>query len=258
MTNLLILLLAVATSCFGVVVVFRRKPPLWAAVPALLLYAFCGIHTVLLAWLTSDGIVVPGLQISPGLKAYYLAEVWLDRAWGLEPWLLALVVPAHLLACAPQVKPGRLKLPLPATVIFLGFLVYFSSPPRIVAERAPGPERTVYLTVAERGDGARMVLAHGPPEAPFLEVAHVHDTKSRPPRVQLHWTRDGKGIVLQMKSQRPFAIDLDGNVTGLLPVHAHEWPTRDGYESPAVKRRFSQARRDVAEFIQTHGGLYIR
>jgi hypothetical protein len=258
MTNLLILLLAAATSCFGVVLVLKRRPPLWAAVPALLLYAFCGIHTVLLAWLTSDGVVLPGLQVSPGLKGFYLAEVWNDRAWGLEPWLLALVVPAHLLASVPRLKPGWLKGPLPATVVFLGFLVYFQSPPTIRAERAFGPERMAYLTTVERGDGARLVLAHGPPRATFLVVAHVHETESRPPRVGLYWTKDGQGIVFQAGNERPFAIDLDGNRIGTLPVGAHEWPTRDGYQSPTVKRRFSQARRDVAEFIGDHGGLYIR
>ena len=258
MTNLLILLLAAATSCFGVVLVLKRKPPVWAAVPALLLYAFCGIHTVLLAWLTSAGVVFPGLQVSPGLKSYYLAEVWYDRAWGLEPALLALVLPAHLLASAPRLTPGRLKGPLPATVVFLGFLVYFQSPPPIAAERAPGPERTVYLTVVQQGDGAHLVLAHGAPQATFLDVVHVHETESRMPRLRLHWTKDGQGIVLQAGYERLFAVDLDGNVTGALPVHAHEWPTPGGYQSPAVKRRFSQARRDVAEFIQNHGDLYVR
>ena len=167
MTNLLILLLAAATSCFGVVLVLKRKPPLWAAVPALLLYAFLGIHTVLLAWLTGAGVVFPGLQVSPGLKSFYLAEVWSDRAWGLEPWLLALVVPAHLLASVPRLNPGWLKGPLPATVVFLGFLVYFQSPPTITAERASGPEQMVYLTIVEQGDGARLVLSHGPPRATF-------------------------------------------------------------------------------------------
>jgi hypothetical protein len=220
MTNLLILLLAAATSCFGVVVILKRKPPLWAAVPALLLYAFCGIHTVLLAWLTSDGIVVPGLQVSPGLKSYYLAEVWQDRAWGLEPWLLALVVPAHLLLCAPRLTPARLKGPLPATVIFLGFLVYFLEPPPVAAERAAGPEQEVYLTLVKKGDGARLVLAHGPPQATFLDVVHIHETESQLPRLRLHWTRDGQAIVLQAGNQRPFAVDLDGNVTGALPAHA--------------------------------------
>ena len=258
MTNLLILLLAVATSCFGVVLVLKRKPPLWAAAPALLLYAFCGIHTVLLAWLTSDGVVFPGVQISPGLKSFYLAEVWNDRAWGLEPALLALVLAAHLLASAPRLKVAWLKGPLPATLMFLGFLVYFQNPPRIVGERAPGPERTVYLTTVEQGEGASLVLAHGAPEATFLDVVHVHETESRPPRVRLHWTKDGQGIVLQAGYERPFAVDLDGKVTSALPVHAHEWPTPGGYQSPAVKSRFSQARRDVAEFIQNHGGLYVR
>jgi hypothetical protein len=257
MTNLLILLLAAATSCFGVVLVLKRRPPLWAAVPALLLYAFLGIHTVLLAWLTSDGVVAPGLQVSPGLKSYYLAEVWLGRAWGLEPWLLALVVPAHLLACVPRLRWGRLKGPLPATVVFLGFLVYFLSPPRIVAERAPGPERMAYLTVVERGDGARLVLAQGPRHASFLRVVHVHDTNSAPSYLRLGWTQDGRGIVIRIGYDRPFAVDLDGEVTGALPVHSHEWPNPDGYRSPDVRRRFSQARRDVAEFIQDHGGLYV-
>lgn len=257
MTNLLILLLTAATSCYGVVLVLKRRPPLWAAVPALLLYAFCGIHTVLLAWLTSNGVVFPGLQISPGLKAYYFAEVWYDRAWGLEPGLLALVVPAHLLACMPRLSAGWLKGPLPPTVIFLGFLVYFLSPPRIAAERAPGPERMAYLTVVEQGDGAQLVLAHGPRRATFLDVVHVHETESPPPHLRLLWTKDGQGIVIRIGNDRPFAVDLEGRVTGALPVHAHEWPTPGGYRSPDVRRRFSRARRDVAEFVQNHGGLYV-
>lgn len=258
MTNLLLLLLAVAASCFGAVVVLKRRPPLWAAVPALLLYAALGIHTVLLAWLTSDGIVVPGVQVSPGLKSYYLAEVWHGRAWGLTPWLLLLVVPAHLLACVPRLEAAWLKGPLPATVVFLALLVYFLDPSPMAGERAIGPEREAYLTLTKRGDGARLVLAHGLPQAAFLEVVHVHETESHLPRLQLLWTKDGQGIVVQAGAGRPFAVDLEGNVTGALPAQAHEWPTRDGYTSPAVRRRFSQARRDVAEFIQKHGGLYIR
>jgi hypothetical protein len=258
MTNLLLLVLAVAASCYGVGLVLKRRPPLWAAVLALLLYAFCGIHAVLLAWLTGDGVVVPGLQISPGLKGYYLAEVWHDRAWGLEPWLLALVVPAHLLACAPRFQLGWLKAPLPATLVFLGFLVYFLNPHLIAAERAQGPERVAYLTVVKQGEGARLILAHGAPQATFLSVVHVHRTESHMPRLRMHWTRDGQAIVLQTGHERPFAVDVDGNVTGILPVHTHEWPTPGGYKSPDVRRRFSQARRDVAEFIQNHGGLYVR
>jgi hypothetical protein len=257
MTNLLLLLLAAAASCYGVAVVLKRRPPLWAALPALLLYAFCGIHAVLLAWLLSDGVVLPGLQISPDVKRYYLTEVWQGRAAGLDPWLLALVVPAHLLACVPRLRIGWLKGPLPATVVFLGFLVHFLGPPTTVFESARGPEGIAYLTVAERGDGARIVLTHGPPEATFLDVVHVHDTKSAPPHLRLAWTRDGQGIVIRIGNERPFAVDLDGHVTGALPVYAHEWTAEGGYESPAVRRRFSQARRDVAEFIQVHGGLYV-
>ncbi len=258
MTNLLLLLLAVAASCYGAVVVLRRRPPLWAAAPALLLYALLGIHTVLLAWLTSDGIVVPGLQVSPGLKSYYLAEVWQGRAWGLTPWLLLLVAPAHLLACVPRLQAAWLKGPLPATVAFLALLVYFLNPSPMAGERAIGPEREAYLTLTKSGDGARMVLAHGLPQAAFLDVVYEHETESQLPRLRLHWTKDGQGIVLQAGDERPFAVDLDGNATGALPAKAHEWPTRDGYRSPDVRRRFSQARRDVAEFIQNHGGLYIR
>ena len=53
--NLVILLVAAAMSAYGVGVVLKRKPPWWAAVPAVLLYLFLGIHSVLLAWMSSAG-----------------------------------------------------------------------------------------------------------------------------------------------------------------------------------------------------------
>ncbi|MHC4550875.1 MAG: hypothetical protein ACYTEZ_19135 [Planctomycetota bacterium] len=259
--NLVILLLAAAASAYGAALVVKRRPPWWAAIPALLLYVVCGIHAVLLAWFTSAGIVLPGLQLSPGLKGFYLAEVWRGRFWGLEPALLGLVVAAHLLVAAPKITLDRLKAPLPATVVFLGLFLLFrarGSEPPIAFDRTPGPAHMAYLTTEPVGEGARIILAHGEPGASFLDVAHVHESASKPEPIKILWTKDGTAIVFSIHHFPYMAIDLDGETTGELPVESHEWPKPDGgYTSPDVRRRFSQARRDVAEYIGRHGGIFV-
>jgi hypothetical protein len=254
MTGLVILLLAAAASAYGAWASLKSRPPLSAAAFSAALFAAAGVFAVLASWIFGDGIVLPGLQLSPGLKAYYLAEA----AWGLAPsigrWLLLLAPLAHLLLVAIRRDEATLLRPLPATAVFVWLFLGISDEPATVV-RARGPEQVAYLTIASDGEGARLILAAGDPFAVFLRVAHVHETASAPPELHVNWTNDGKGLIVRVHEEKDatFAVDLDGNVTGELPVEAREWPA--DYVSPDVQRRFSFARKEVSRFIAEHRGL---
>ena len=254
MTGLVILLLAAAASAYGAWASLRSRPPLWAAAFAATLFAAAGVFAVLASWIAGDGIVLPGLQLSPGLKAFYLAEA----GWGLAPsigrWLLLVAPLAHLLLVAARRDQATLLRPVPATAAFVLLFLSIADEPATVV-RARGPQQVAYLTIASREEGARLILAAGDPFAVFLRVAHVHETASAPPALHLNWTNDGKGLVVRVHEEKDasFAVDLDGNVTGELPQEAREWPA--DYVPPDVQRRFSLARKEVSKFITAHKGL---
>jgi len=259
MTGLALLLLAAAASAYGVWASLRSRPPLATAVTAALLFAAAGLFAVLAGWVEGDGVVLPGLQLSPGLKAYYLSEA----AWGLVPWIgrffLVAAPLAHLVLVLGRRDRIALLRPLPATAIFVWLFVSIgtSSGEQVTVVRARGPGEVAYLTIASRGEGVRMILAAGDPLDVFLRIVHVHDTASTPPELHLHWTNDGKGLVVRAHEEADpaFAVDLEGNVTGLLPVEAREWPKPGAFVPPDVGKRFSRARVDVTKFIHEHQGL---
>ncbi len=256
MTGLAVLLLAAAASAYGAWASLKSRPPLWAAAVAATLFAAAGVFAVLASWVLGDGVVLPGLQLSPGLKAYYLAEA----AWGLVPSvgrsLLLLAPLAHLLLVAARRDEATVFRPLPATAVFVWLFLSIADEPAAVV-RARGPERVAYLTIASQEGGARLILAAGEPFAGFLGIVHVHETSSTPPELHLHWTNDGKGLVVRVheESDPSFAVDLDGNVTGALPVEAREWTAPGAFVPPDVRQRFSRARLDVSKFIRDHGGF---
>ncbi len=255
MTGLFLLLLAAAGAAYGAWASLRNRPPLWAAATAALLFAAAGVVAVLAWWVAGDGVVLPGLQLSPGLKAYYLSEA----AWGLAPsigrWLLLIAPFAHLILVAARRDQTALFLPLPATGLFV-WLLFATAEEGATVKQARGPERVAYLTIAAKEDGVRLILSTGEPFATFLRIAHVHETASVPKELHLYWTNDGKGLVVRVHEEKDatFAVDLDGNATGELPVETREWAS--GPEAPAdVQRRFSLARMEVSKFIREHQGL---
>jgi hypothetical protein len=260
LSGLFVLLLAATGSAFGAWAALRSRPPLWAAALAAFLFAVAGVAAVLATWIAGDGIALPGLQLSPGLKAWYFAEVTRDR----QPWLdraLLVVAPlAHVLLLVARRDRVALLRPAPATALFVWLFLRVGAlaDEEKHVEQARGPDQVAYLTIVSRPGGARLILAAGDPDSSFLRVVHEHETASPPPRLHLHWTSDGEGLVVRAhEEEKPaFAVDLEGHATGLLPVEAREWPEPGGFVAPDVKQRFSQARRDVAEFIRGHGNLY--
>jgi hypothetical protein len=262
MTGLGILLLAAAASAFGAWASLKSRPPLWAAAAAALLFAVAGICAVLASWIVGDGVVLPGLQLSPGLKATYFAEVrfagwpWVGRA------LLLLAPLAHLLVLVARRDRWALLRPAPATALFLGLFLWLGGEEdawRFRVVQARGPDGVGYLTIATRPEGTRMILAAGAPFASFLRVLHVHEATIPPPvELHLYWTNDGRGLVVRVHEEEKaiFAVDLDGAPTGMLPADRREWARRGEFVPPDVQERLSRARRDVAEFVVRHGNLY--
>lgn len=268
MTGIALLLLAAVASAYGAWTSLKCRPPIWSAALAALLFAVAGVLAVLASWVLGDGIVLPGFQLSPGLKAYYFQEM----AWGNAPWvgraLLAVAPLAHILLVAVRRDRRALLLPLPATAIFLWLFLHVGAvaDEREKVVRARGPGQVAYLTIVSRDGEARLILAAGEPFASFLKVLHVHETTGDLPALSsdegeplhLYWTNDGKGLVVRVHEQAEpaFAVDLQGNVTGALPAEAREWPVKPGLFVPGdVEHRFSTARKDVAKFVQEHKGL---
>jgi hypothetical protein len=259
MSGFAVLLLAAAASALGVYASLKSRPPLVPAVIAALLFAFAGVAAVLASWIAGDGIVFPGIQLSPGLVAYYMSE----QAWGLVPWVsrgfLAAAPVAHLLLLAVRRNRAALLLPLPATAVFVWLFLAIGTAGKEAPEpiQARGPDKVAYLTILPHGDGARLVIAAGAPFAAFLKVLHVQEAGRIPPPLTLHWTRDGKGLVVKVKDVEDpsFAVDLEGDVTGGLPSEAREWATPPDFVPPDVSRRFSVYRKDTSKFIQAHKGL---
>lgn len=250
MSGLVLLLAAAAASAYGAWASLKSRPPLWAAVLAAVLFAAAGVLAVVVSWISGDGIVLPGLQLSPGLRQYYAEEA----AWGLVPsvsrWLLLAAPLAHLLLVAARRDKKALFLPAPATAVFAWLLLAMPDQTVLVV-RARGPEQVGYLTIASRDEGAQLIVASGDPLATFLRVLHVHDSGTWPPELHMNWTNDGKGLVVRVHEKDPvFAVDLDGDVTGELPVEEREWSGPG-----ASEERFSLARKDVFKFIHEHRGL---
>jgi hypothetical protein len=257
MSGLATLLLAAAASACGAWASLRSRPPLALSVLCALLFAAAGLAAVLASWVLGEGIVLPGRQVSPGLVAFYLSE----ETWNLAPRVgrtLILLGPlAHLLLVLVRRDRAAVLFPLPATAAFLWLFLGVAAEGRIGVVQVRGPERVAYLTIAEREGGTRLILAAGEPFDAFLRVLHVHETKGVPPELHVHWTNDGKAVVVRVHEQKDpvFAVDLDGEVTGELPSEPREWPPPGGFVPPDVAKRFSLARMEVFKLIQTHGGL---
>lgn len=257
MSALWVLPLAAAASAYGTAVVLRTPARRWLKGLAVGVYVVLGIQVVLLAWLAGDGLILPGVQISPGLRLWYLAEVWQGQKWGLASWPLWAALPVH--AALARATRDRLVRLLPTTAFFVAFFFLGRGGP-VDSAQVPGPDAVAYLTVAHTEAGARIVVAHGEPGAPYLGIACVREVRGRPGPLHLSWTRDGQVLVLRAGNEfKPsFAVDLEGHVTGALPSEPREWPPErsDAFVPPDVQLRFQQARRDVAEVIVRHGGLY--
>ena len=257
------LLLAVAASALGAWAVLKRRPPRAALVGALLLYAFLGVHAVLASWATGSGLVLPTVQISPGLRSWYMAETVRGNAPALPAGLLLLAFGAHALVAFPRRALGDWVAPAAATALFLLLWLRIDAraeEPPIPYVRAEGPRELAWLTAVPLEKGARIVVSRGDPEGVFCRVLHVHETETLPPPLSLDWTRDGEVIVVKARGERmaAFALERDGTPTGLLPSAGHEWPRPpEDYVPPQTVRVFQEARKKVDALIRAHGGLFI-
>ena len=262
MSDFAILLLAAAASAYGTWAALKCEQRLWATLPAVAIYAAVGISMTLFATITGDGRLLPGLQINPDVQAE-----WRDimRAGTLPTpeaayGLFALL--AHVLVLMPRVNRNALLRPLPATLAFcllFGVLQDRLDGRMIRYVYAMGPERGACLTVVPGDDSVRFVISHGESEDAFLSVLYTHEAETTPKQYQIFWTGDGQGIVMMANYKLLLAVDLEGNTTGALPEKSHEWPQKSPVVEPrAARRKFSAARRDVAEFVQSHGRLYVR
>lgn len=251
-----ILLAATAAAAAGAAAALRRRPPLGVAVAVLLLYTFCGMHAVSLAMLSGDGRVLPGRQISPDIVRY-----WVEHLPVPHPgWLLGAVLAHAVLWMARPDRRGIL-LPLPATLIFV--LLFFAleqraeSPGAILRGRALGPGRAAWLTQVPTPEGCRLVVSQGDPADTLPRLLLVHEAEGTPPRLRLYWTADGAGVIVSIGDQPHLALGIDGEVVGALPERASEWPQESvALEPTGARLRFSEAKRDVAEYLKRHGGIH--
>lgn len=261
--DFLVLVLCAAGSAYGAHASIRTNVKWTPTVLAVLLYAFVGMHTVFLAAMSGDGRILPGLQLSPDLKAAW-GEALADTVFP-APGFCLLALLAHALVLAPSIDRARALRPLPATLLFV--VLFFALGKR--ADRDPtryqqfqGPEDAAYLTVMPIGPHreTRLVISTGGRDDAFLRVRHVHESESAPPKPRLFWTNDGKGVVFQVQRLRPFALDLEsGETIGALADRHHEWPREaPGAQSREAADRLALDRKAVDAFIKRRGGLFIR
>lgn len=229
---------------------------------AVLVYVVVGTQVVLFAMLSGDGRILPGRQLNPAVHRYWLEVLGAENAFAPEAAYCLAALLGHALAALPRPTRRALLRPLPATIVFV--VLFFVLKGRedgaaIPHHRSDGPDGVAWLTIAPAEKGVRLVLSTGRDEDSFLRVRHVHTAASAPPEPRLHWTKDGKGIVLFVRNRKLFAVDVEtGATTGALPEARHEWPREQpAAESTDTRRRFSQAQRDVAEFVVNHGGIYV-
>ncbi|MGH7162024.1 MAG: hypothetical protein ACREID_00965 [Planctomycetota bacterium] len=256
-----VLLAAAAAAAYGAAVTVARKPAVFFGVAALLLYTFAGVHSVLLAALTGDGRLVPGLQLNPDLVRYWGETTARGHfpaphaAYGLTALL------AHALLFSLRPERGALVQPLPSTLVFLALFFVLkerAADPETLRFREIGPSRAAYLTVAPDGDGVRMIVAHGDPDEAFLRVLHLHRAESPPPSPQLFWTKDGAAVIVGVRHEKLLALGLDGSLVGELPSKGNEWPQADpSLQPPLARARLSEARVRVARYVQEHGDIFV-
>ncbi len=262
--DFLVLVLAAVGAAYATATALHLNQRWVVTLLAVLLAAFVGVHTVMLAIMTGDGRILPGLQLSPSLKA-----IWGDTLAGTPfptPGFTFLILLVHLLIVIQ--KPGRrgFWLPLPATLIFIGIFAGIGGRTSLgptLHRRQIGPRRTAYLTLAPIDDKqrTRIIVSDGERDASFCKVRLVHESGSPPPEpYRLFWTRDGNGLVMMIRRRKILGLDIEtGRVAGGLPAESHEWPRRNA-AAESVKTQMQLARwaREVDAFIREHGGLYVR
>jgi len=256
-----LILLTAACAAYAVHAVVRRKLPWWFTAGALLLYLAVAVQTVILVWWLGDGRLVAGWQVNPEIKNY-VTHTYAQGRWPAPDRTFCLVaILAQILVLIPRPDRAGLVRLLPVTLFFLVLFFWFGNREQdrpLQYRRALGPEQNAYLTLAPNGPGARLILAHGRASDSFLHIDLVHLTHSTPPEIRPLWTKDGLGIVLSVSLRKLAAVSLDGGIVGRLPVESHEWPEQDPrMESVAVRERFSKAQKEVAEFVDGHGGYFV-
>jgi hypothetical protein len=261
--DFVILVLCAVFSAYGAHAAIRENVKWTPTVLAVALFAFVGIHTVFLAIMTGDGRVLPGLQLSPDLKAAW-GEALADSVFP-APGFCLLALLAHGLVLAPRIDRAHALRPLPVTLLFVVLFFVLGKRTEQDAmryEQVQGPDEVAYLTVTPIGPGreTRLVISTGGRDDAFMTVRHVHVAESAPPKARLFWTNDGKGVVFQVQRLKPFAIDLESDETiGRLAERHHEWPREvPGAQSREAADRLALDRKAVDAFVKRRGGLFIR
>ncbi len=259
-----IILLAAFASAWGTRAAWLAGGAWGWRVFSAVLFALLGVHAVILAALSGDGIVFPGLQLSPEVTNMFGAEFAAGRVWWAPRPLLSLVVLlAHLAILLAKTNRSNWLRPLPATMLFVFVTIFYRGGANLPARqylRSVGPQTNGYLTIVPTGDGADLIFAVGNRGEVLLDIVHRHEADKLPPKPLLQWTRDGAAILLSVRLDRLFAVEKDGSYVGWLPPRGSMWPPEKndpGYEPVDNHRMRSQGQRDVAEYLNNHAGIWV-
>ena len=259
-TDMLLILAAGAFAGYGSFAAARRRRdgvnPLPIAI-AVVLFILAGSGVVFWVFSSGDGRVYPGSQLNPDSVARLLSASASGPLGLLSRPLFGLAaLLAHLLLWAPQPDRRGVFGPLPAS---LGFLLLLTigqgrlEGGAIRHERALGLNGAAYLTIVPTGDGARILLARGRTGDFLLDLLYVHETRGRPPKPRLEWTRDHEAIVLGFRRQSLLGIEPDGTIVGALPTEEADWPTQDPTtQSVSTRELLSEARMLVSRMVSRH------
>ncbi len=224
---------------------------------AVVLFILAGSGVVFWVFSSGDGRVYPGSQLNPDSVARLLSASASGPLGLLSRPLFGLAaLLAHLLLWAPQPDRRGVFGPLPAS---LGFLLLLTigqgrlEGGAIRHERALGLNVAAYLTIVPTGDGARILVARGDSGDFLLDLLYVNETRGKPPRPRLEWTRDHEAIVVSFRRQALLGIEPDGAIVGALPTKEADWPSQSPTtQSVSTRELLSEARMLVAKMVARH------
>ncbi len=258
--DMLLILAAGAFAGYGTFAAARCRrdgvKPVLVAVAALL-FVLAGTSVVFWVFLSGDGRVYPGSQLNPDRVGRLVAASASGPLGLLSQPLFGLAAAlAHLLLWAPQPSRRGVFGPLPASIGFMVLLAIGQGRLEggtIQHERALGLNGAAYLTIVPTGDGARILVARGDSGDFLLDLLYVNETRGKPPRPRLEWTRDHEAIVVSFRRQALLGIEPDGAIVGALPTKEADWPSQSPTtQSVSTRELLSEARMLVAKMVARH------